>query len=357
MAAAVGDRAAEVASALASVRGSSGWIFTDGKAGNETQSRGVFEALGLVSTLKAIDPGRMQRFFSPYARVSKRERFGEPGSRFAPPWPDFAVAIGRLTTPYIRTLRRFAGRRTYTIILQDPKVSLNTADIFWMPEHDQRRGPNVITTLTAPHGFSRARIAALKAASPPPAFAALPRPWIAVVLGGDNGDYRYTEADEARLAAGLIAVQKLGGSLLVTPSRRTQPRLLAAVRAVVAAGQTGYVWDGGGDNPYPAMIAHADRFIVTADSVNMCGEPAATGRPIHVFFPSGGSAKFARYHAALARHGATRPLEVGSGTLDNWSYPPLFAAEAIAAEIALRWQRRNRMLGGDAGNRQSENRG
>jgi mitochondrial fission protein ELM1 len=92
------------------------------------------------------------------------------------------------------------------------------------------------------------------------------------------------------------------------------------------------------------MLAHADRFVVTADSINMCGEPAVTGRPIHVFTPSGGSAKFQRFHDALARHGATRPLRDEITALEEWSYPPLYSAADIAREIAERWQRRRTML-------------
>jgi uncharacterized protein len=96
------------------------------------------------------------------------------------------------------------------------------------------------------------------------------------------------------------------------------------------------------------MLAHADRFVVTADSINMCGEPAVTGKPIHLFTPSGGSAKFQRFHDALARHGATRPLPDQVTSLDDWSYEPLYAGADIALAIAERWQRPRLMLSGGA---------
>jgi hypothetical protein len=76
----------------------------------------------------------------------------------------------------------------------------------------------------------------------------------------------------------------------------------------------------------------------------MCGEAAATGRPVYVFTPSGGSDKFARFHAALAGHGATRPLPATFERLDDWTYPPLDAASVIAAEIERRMARRRNML-------------
>jgi mitochondrial fission protein ELM1 len=182
------------------MRGRSGWIISDGKAGNDVQTRGVFDALGLDYEIKRVDPTGIWKMLSPYGPVSPAERFGTPQSQFHPPWPDFAIAVGRLTTPYIRRLKRLAGRLTYTIILQDPKVSTRVADLFWVPEHDTLRGPNVITTLTAPHSFTPRRLADLRR-SMPPEIAALPVPRVSVTLGGPDGHYRYTPAALARLCA------------------------------------------------------------------------------------------------------------------------------------------------------------
>ena len=333
---------------LAAVRGRTGWIISDGKAGNETQCRGVFDALGVTAEVKQIRPGRLQQALAPYVPVARSEHFGAPGSTFAPPWPDFAIAAGRLTAPYIRALKRHAKLATYTIILQDPKVPLTTADFFWMPEHDRKRGPNVLTTVVSPHGFSPQRIAALRATPPPTAFAAVPRPWVAVLIGGDGSSYKFKTEDMTRFAAALRSLGEHGAGLLMTPSRRTPAALLSAVDRATADFPR-FLWDGTGDNPYPAMLAHADHFVVTADSVNMCGEPAVTGRPIDVFTPSGGSPKFQRYHDALARHGATRPMPEVATALDAWTYPPLYSAADIALAIAERWQRRRNMLSGMTG--------
>src|SRR5262245_25194748 len=183
----------------AALAGRSGWIISDGKAGNDTQSRGVFDALGLDYFMKQVDPYGIWKLMSPWGPVSPAERFGTAASQFHAPWPDFAIAVGRLTTPYIRRLKRVAGRSTYTIILQDPKVGADAADLFWVPEHDRLRGPNVVTTLTAPHSFTARRLAEL-ARSLPPEIAALPAPRVAVSIGGPNGDYRFPPAVLAHLA-------------------------------------------------------------------------------------------------------------------------------------------------------------
>jgi mitochondrial fission protein ELM1 len=321
--------------ALAAVRGLKGWIISDGKAGHDAQSRGVIDALGLDYQVKRVDPRGLWRVLSPWGPVSPAERFGTPASQFHPPWPDLAIAVGRLTTPYIRALKRRAGRHAYTVILQDPRVGTGAADLYWVPEHDALRGPNVITTLTAPHGFTPRRIAELRRAMPAD-IAALPAPRVAVMLGGPNGDYRYTPAVLAHLASALRALGGLGAGLMITPSRRTPAEMAALVRDATD-GLGRLFWSGAGDNPYPHFLAHADVLVVTADSVSMVGEACATGKPVYVLQPEGGSAKFRRYHAALRRHGAIRPLPERLERLETWSYTPLSTAETIAAEIARRW--------------------
>ncbi|HSR80916.1 MAG TPA: ELM1/GtrOC1 family putative glycosyltransferase, partial [Hyphomicrobiaceae bacterium] len=178
----------------------------------------------------------------------------------------------------------------------------------------------------------------------PSDIAALPKPRVAVLLGGPNGYFNYTKPVLARLAAALGTLAAQGAGLMVTPSRRT-PREVLAFLGEATAGAQRLFWDGSGDNPYPAFLAHADAFIVPADSVNMTGEPCATGKPVYVFTPAGGSTKFTRFHAALRRYGATRPLPDPFERLESWSYVPLSSSDAIAAEIARRWLKRRQMLG------------
>jgi mitochondrial fission protein ELM1 len=78
----------------------------------------------------------------------------------------------------------------------------------------------------------------------------------------------------------------------------------------------------------------------------MTGEACATGNPVYVFEPSGGSAKFRRFHEALQRHGATRPLPAALTALETWCYEPLHSAAIIAAEVERRYSRRAEMLSG-----------
>jgi len=331
-------------SRAAPLAGQTAWIFSDGKAGHESQCFGVVEALGLSAEVKRVSPQGLSKWMAPWGPVARRERFGEPGTPFAPPWPAFAFATGRTTIPYLRALRRRARFATYTVVLMDPRTGPGTADLIWVPEHDRLRGANVVTTLTAPHRYSPARLETLRARMLPE-IAALPAPRIACLIGGPNGDYRYGADEEKRLLACLERFARDGFGLMITASRRTPAELTARIREAVQTGRA-IVWDGSGPNPYPDFLAHADMFLITADSVSMICEAAATGRPIHVFTPSGGSAKFDRFHRGLADYGATRPAPGPHDKIETWAYPPLNSADAIAAEIVRRWSKRAAMLPG-----------
>jgi mitochondrial fission protein ELM1 len=327
-----------------SLFGAKAWIISDGKAGHEALCRGVAEALGLVIEWKRVAPTGLWKTLAPWAPVAPRERFGEPGTLFAPPWPAIAFAAGRTTTPYIRALKKKAGLKTYTVVMMDPKTGAGTADLFWVPEHDKRRGPNVITTPTAPHPLSPARLAEIRS-QPVAAISALKHPRVAVLVGGPNERYRYPQPVIEHLAALVRSLADLGAGLMITTSRRTPEDLIAAIETAVQ-GTGAIVWKGDGPNPYPQFLAHADAFLVTADSVNMAGEAAATGKPIYIFEPPGGADKFTAFHKRLRDQGVTRAAPDRFETLGTWSYEPLYAADIIADEIERRWQRRRTMLSG-----------
>ncbi len=325
--------------------GRSAWLITDGKAGTEALCYGLAERLGVVVRLVRVAPRGLPRLLAPWGPLPRAERIGTAASPLTPPWPDLVIASGRTSMPYLRALARAAGPATYRVVLQDPHLPAAAADLIWVPDHDRRRGANVVHTPTGPHRFSPQRLAALRQQLPD-SIAALPHPRVMVSVGGPSKVYRYGETTTVRLARALERLAAIAGSLLITTSRRTPPAVAAAVESATLAGPR-LLWSGSGDNPYPYFLAAADAFFVTADSVNMVGEAAVTGRPVHLFVPDGGSAKFDRFHAALAAAGVTRIFDAdGAGGLAEWAYAPLYATELIASEIEGRWLRRRAMLPG-----------
>ena len=281
--------------------------------------------------IRRVEPRTPFVWMSPYGPIDPRDRYGP---LFARPLPDIVIASGRVTVPYIRALKRAGGSHTFCAFMQDPRYSRREMDLIWLPEHDSHRGPNVITTLTSPHPFSPRRLAAARAA-PDARLAGLPGPRCAIVLGGPSGAQHFTAQDLRRMSEATRAIAAQGFSVMATPSRRTPPELLAAVREGLG-GSLGFVWDGAGDNPYASMLALADAVLVTGDSANMVGEATATGAPVHIFEPSGGgSKKLGGAIDTLIARGAARRFE---GRIEPFSYEPIDSSGYIAREIARRFE-------------------
>jgi hypothetical protein len=116
-------------------------------------------------------------------------------------------------------------------------------------------------------------------------FSSLPRPYFAVITGGDSGPFTFGPRAAARLAdeASRLAREQ-GGSLLVTTSSRTSPAAVASLEGAIDVPSHFYRWQPDDDaNPYLGILACADRLIVTGDSIAMLSEACATGKPVQMF--------------------------------------------------------------------------
>ena len=310
------------------------WCLTDGRPGMENQAVGLAEALGLMPIVKRVILKTPWRIASPHITAFKRYAFSKKGDPVDPPWPDILIATGRPSILPSLYVKGQSGGRTFTVQLQDP-ISLRWQfDRIVVPAHDDLSGENVLVMNGALH-----RITPQKLADEAPrwadAFAAIPKPRIAVLLGGDNSRYRFGEAEALVLARQLKALAGQGYGLLITGSRRTGESNLNVFREALA-GCAAFISDGSGDNPYFGMLAHADTFIVTCDSVNMITEACSAGKPVHVVpLPAQGRRvserdKFSRFQRGLEESGRIRFFR---GEIETWAYEPLREMERMASLI------------------------
>jgi uncharacterized protein len=307
------------------------WVLHDGKAGMASQALGLAEATGFPFIEKRLAIRFPWSALPPGFWLLPFHAAGDAGARLVPPWPDLIIACGRNSAMPALAIKRASGGRTVAAQIQNPSVGNTEFDLFVVPEHDRLRGPQVIVTRGAVHRVTPARLAAERRRFP--ALAAMSRPILSVLIGGTNKAYRLSLQRLGAIAEAVADILRAGGgSALVTPSRRTGEAGLALLRDRLE-GLSASIWDGSGENPYFAYLALADAFLVTADSVSMISEAAATGKPVHILGLDGGNAKFSRFHAAMQAAGVTRPFV---GRIESWSYPVLDdTARAGAALRAL----------------------
>jgi hypothetical protein len=199
------------------------------------------------------------------------------------------LAVCLLNYRSIRVTRARRFRASYSQrsrrsrLLSLPSISAHdlvvTSPQYRLPPRD-----NVLQNSAPLHRVSRERIDAA-ARRWAPRLAHLPRPFIAVLVGGSSGPYAFTRRSGERLALAASALAaRLGGSLLVTTSARTPKAGADALAEGLACPHVLFRWRRGAeDNPYFAFLGLADEVIVTADSMSMMAEACATGKRVHLF--------------------------------------------------------------------------
>lgn len=299
----------------------------------EAQCRGLAEALGVVPALKRVRvrlpwdwlPSRL--WFRPLAAPTR------DSDRLAPPWPDLIISCGNVGAPLAAAIRAESGGRTRVVHIQDPKMDLASFDLVIVPRHDGVTGANVIVSKAALHPVTREKLAEGRERWAP-VLAHLPRPLVAVLIGGSNRRHRLAPAVTERLADDLVRLARnSGGSLAVTPSRRTGAENEAIIRKRLEE-VPAYIWDGRAENPYFGLLALADAIVVTEDSVSMTSEAVATGKPVYIARLEGESRRLRRFHQMLMDDGMTRPF---AGQLATWRYAPPDDTARAAAEIRRRF--------------------
>lgn len=295
-------------------------------AGLKSQALGLAEAAALTPDFRPLS------FRPPWRHIPTNfwfnPRWAVAAALFADPLPPVVIGAGGAGARVAAGLR---GKDVKAVAIQHPRMPLSRFDAILAGRHDGIVGPNVIVTRTALHRVTQARLAAEREVWAP-RFAHLPRPLVAVLLGGSNGRYRFA-ADEAKiLAAQLANVARQGAGLMLTPSRRTAPDVLAILRDTLEP-LGAWIWDFTGENPYFGMLACADAIIVTADSVSMVSEAVATSAPVFLARLPGKSSRIGAFMEALVADARVRNF---AGELELWDTAPLDDTEWAGQELRRR---------------------
>ncbi len=282
-------------------------VVSEPYAGLQAQALGLAEAAGLAPDIVELYPRRPWRWMpaawwpAPLPAVGMN---GSPG--------ELLFTAGGTAGVVGAALRRHGAR---VVQVQNPRLALKKFDLVVANAHDGISGPNVIVTRTALHRATPARLRAA-AAVWRPRFAHLPRPLVAVLVGGSNGRFRLERAEGAMLAADLAKmIVKDQPGVAITPSRRTS------------------VWDMQGENPYFGLLACADAIVVTVDSISMLSEAAATRAPVFYAELPGRSRRIRAFVEGLLREERVRPF---AGRLITWPVQPMDDTAMAGAEVARR---------------------
>ena len=235
-------------------------------------------------------------------------------------------------------IKRLSKGKTRIVNLTDPKTRREEFDlIVKFKSQPNFQASNIYQASGFPSGVTPLMIEEAKKQWADK-FKDLPHPIVSVSIGGSSAEMDYKPVFASALGIAVkTLVQRAGGSLIVTNSRRT-PKMATASFLKEMTGVPFFFHDSedqAAGNPYLASLAMADIVVVTGDSMSMIADGLVTGKPVYVFAPSGSvEDRHLNYLIEQYRAGRVRPLE---NKLETWTYSKEDTTGDVAQEIRRRF--------------------
>ena len=264
------------------------WLLLGAKAGDNNQVITLAKALDWPYQIKQFSYHRYELLCNRLLRITLTGINKADRAQLQPPWPDLIITAGRRNEPVARWIVRAAGKHGKAVKLVHigrPWAPLNVFDlIITTPQYFLPRQANILHNQLPLHNLSSERLteAAQQWRS---TFADLPKPYAAVMIGGNSGFFALDKTKAKAIGEQLNrCLQISGGSLLITDSARTPAAAFEVLLAQLSVPVFVYRWrqTRQKDNPYFAYLALADRLIVTGESMSMLTEASATGKPLYI---------------------------------------------------------------------------
>lgn len=265
------------------------WLLIGDKLGDNNQVRliadRVTERFHWPVDVRQLRFDHSARTGKPRFHADARHVDWAQSDALTPPWPELLLTVGRRPSMVALWVKEQSGDKTKIIILGRPRRWLERFDLIVAAAHHHVPPlPNVMRVglpliVADSHALAAAR------AQWEPRFAQMRRPLFAVFVGGPTKPHVFDRKVATELMARVLsAVAAENGSLWVTTSPRTSVDVVDAIAEVLPEHGRLFRWaPASADNPYMGLLACADRFIVTGDSVSMQVEVARLGKPLAIY--------------------------------------------------------------------------
>lgn len=267
------------------------WCLLGRKAGDNAQVRALAAELGYPTQEKHIVARPWELLVHMGSRASLAGINTASSGALMPPWPDLVIAAGRRNEPVAHWIQRQSAGHSRLVHIGRPWAPLDSFDlIVTTPQYFLPRRHNILHNQLPLHRLLPKELQQAGQAFAP-LWRDLPRPWFAVLVGGDSGRFVFTpaKARELGLQCDRLAREK-GGALLISNSPRTPQGATDALLEQISVPHYCYRFGEGGNNPYAGLLALADTFVVTGESMSMLAEASSTNKPLLIFDMGDGDA-------------------------------------------------------------------
>lgn len=264
------------------------WAILDNRRGSVGQALGVIGELNsdFEVTEKKIEYTKLSGLPNWLRGRSLIGLTAESKKTITAPYPDYVLSISRRTVPIARYIKKHSPQTKLIQLMHPGNAGINEFALIVVPKHDKhkKQTQNIHRIVGCPHRVTAQYLADARKKWAEK-FSHLPRPLTAVIVGGAIKKKPFSNENAMALGRAIRELkQKIGGSVLITTSRRTgkeaQDIILNEIKDIP---QYTYLWGDTAENPYSGFLACADNIIVTADSVSMCCEATGSGKPLYLF--------------------------------------------------------------------------
>ncbi len=305
-----------------------GVLLTEGMHGMISQVEGLAKALDLNFIHQKVELNHFWRFLPPKITPIKQFILKEKIESNA----KVVISCGRKSVIPSIILKKKYKEKIFTIHIQEPKVGLNNFDLIIVPEHDNLRGENVISSKGAIHYITKAEIEKSK---PYLTNKITSNKIVTLILGGPNKYYDFSVEELTKVFNEIKSkFISLEYKVVVVPSMRTPKTIIdLAVKEFVGHG---YVVQNIDRNAYLSSLGLAKNIIVTCDSTSMISEAATSGKPIFIAHmkTKKNNYRFKKFFQLFREMGITRNL---GEKIEDWNYNYFNEAERIAKIVKEKW--------------------
>ncbi|KAF9901915.1 hypothetical protein EC991_005563 [Linnemannia zychae] len=290
------------------------------------------------------------------------------GDSLSAPYPSYVIGAGPKSIPGVLQVSRMSGKASFSSYIHFPALPFIHFDQVFLQRHevvvqlaalglmkDQKNYFRINSTLNSitPKSLQLARTKAFTNNLIPKSFfhntpssassSQPPDTIVAVLIGGPNDDCSHNTERMVHRLTRLVDVQNC--RVMITFSQRTADNtrkaiakwqeqiqdqnkifvydpMVSSIPLNATTSQTQVSWSNvpgviGAEgflaerNPYEAMLALADKIVVTADSVAMTNEALATGKPVYILGGEMARGKLKVFHRYLTDLNMTRAFRPG----------------------------------------------
>lgn len=265
------------------------WILIDNRMGSVGQARGIAQQLNEAHfdiVEKKLNYTKLSGLPNFVRATTLIGLTGDTKKTIVGPWPDMVMSISRRTVPVARYIKKNNPTTKIIQLMYPGETGIDEFSLVLLPEHDKDKPfhKSFRYLIGAPHRVTPTVLSEAKEKWAP-VFKDLPKPLTAVIVGGSIKKRAFTIENAKELANKILSFKKkIGGSILITTSRRTGENAQALIMETLKdlPAHT-YLWGDQNENPYLGYLACADNIIATGDSVSMCSEACGTGKPVYIF--------------------------------------------------------------------------